>query len=62
MCPVCKLPPCALPADPSGELYSALGFSAGALPEAPVSPYAKLLLMLAGIESPGTIQVGCTAN
>ncbi len=40
-----------------GDLYTALGFSRGALPDAPVSPYAKLLLMLAGIESPGTIQV-----
>jgi hypothetical protein len=43
-------------ADPVGDLYTALGFSRGALPDAPVSPYAKLLLMLAGIESPGTIQ------
>ncbi|KAI7838571.1 hypothetical protein COHA_007643 [Chlorella ohadii] len=43
-------------ADPMGDLYTALGFSRGALPDAPVSPYAKLLLMLAGIESPGTIQ------
>lgn len=40
-----------------GDLYTALGFSRGALPDAPLSPYAKLLLMLAGIESPGTIQV-----
>lgn len=44
-------------ADPVGDLYTALGFSRGALPDAPLSPYAKLLLMLAGIESPGTIQV-----
>mmetsp|Transcript_27734 Transcript_27734/g.46624 ORF Transcript_27734/g.46624 Transcript_27734/m.46624 type:complete len:144 (+) Transcript_27734:1-432(+) len=31
-------------------------FSQGFIPEAPVSPYFKLLPMLAGIGSPGTIQ------
>ena len=43
--------------DPTGELYTALGFSPGFLPEANVSAYAKLLPMLAGIGSPGTLQV-----
>ncbi|PSC69127.1 hypothetical protein C2E20_7298 [Micractinium conductrix] len=43
-------------ADPTGELYTALGFSPGFLPEANVSAYAKLLPMLAGIGSPGTLQ------
>lgn len=46
------------PADPTGELYTALGFNRGFLPDSPISPYAKLLPMLAGIGSPGTIQVG----
>ena len=50
-------PFCLPHADPVGDLYTALGFSRGALPDAPLSPYAKLLLMLAGIESPGTIPV-----
>ncbi|KAL4433831.1 hypothetical protein ABPG75_000272 [Micractinium tetrahymenae] len=43
-------------ADPTGELYTALGFSPGFAPDASISAYAKLLPMLAGIGSPGTIQ------
>jgi hypothetical protein len=43
-------------ADPTGDLYTALGFSPGFAPDATISPYAKLLPMLAGIGSPGTIQ------
>ncbi|KAI3427059.1 hypothetical protein D9Q98_006999 [Chlorella vulgaris] len=43
-------------ADPSGELYRALGFSPGFAPDVKISAYAKLLPMLAGIGSPGTIQ------
>ena len=45
-----------LRADPTGELYAALGFSPGFAPDVQISPYAKLLPMLAGIGSPGTIQ------
>ena len=45
-------------ADPTGACYKALGFSPGF--EAPLNPYVRLLVMLAGIQSPGTIQeVGC---
>lgn len=44
------------PTDPSGELYTALGFSPGFAPDVQISAYAKLLPMLAGIGSPGTIQ------
>ena len=44
-------------ADPVSACYKAMGFSRGALPDANVSGYAKLLLMLAGIEAPGTMQV-----
>lgn len=43
-------------ADPTGELYTTLGFSPGFAPDAGISAYAKLLPMLAGIGSPGTIQ------
>ncbi|KAL0041490.1 hypothetical protein WJX79_005157 [Trebouxia sp. C0005] len=43
-------------ADPEGVCYKALGFSPGFAPDAPVSAYLKLLPMLAGIGSPGTIQ------
>lgn len=54
-----RAPPCTcLPADPTGDLYRALGFSPGFLPDTNISAYAKLLPMLAGIGSPGTIQVG----
>ena len=45
-----------MPADPTGELYTALSFSRGFAPDASISPYAKLLPMLAGVGSPGTIQ------
>lgn len=37
-------------------MYRALGFSQGFAPDANVSPYLKLLPMLMGIGSPGTIQ------
>lgn len=37
-------------------MYRALGFSPGFAPDANVSPYLKLLPMLMGIGSPGTIQ------
>lgn len=38
----------------------ALGFNPGFMPDVEVSPYVKLLPMLAGIGSPGTVQeVGC---
>lgn len=43
-------------ADPEGVCYKALGFSPGFAADAPVSAYLKLLPMLAGIGSPGTIQ------
>ena len=42
--------------DPEGVCYKALGFSPGFAADAPVSAYLKLLPMLAGIGSPGTIQ------
>ena len=47
---------CTLYAEPEGTLYKDLGFAQGFLPEAQVSPYVKLLGMLAGVGSPGTIQ------
>jgi hypothetical protein len=43
-------------ADPTGACYSALGFSPGFAPGADINPYLKLLPMLAGIGSPGTLQ------
>ena len=43
-------------ADATGQCYKALGFSPGFAPDADASPYLKLLPMLAGIGSPGTIQ------
>ncbi|CAL8466035.1 g5571 [Coccomyxa elongata] len=45
-----------LHADSTGAMYRALGFSQGFAPNANVSPYLKLLPMLMGIGSPGTIQ------
>lgn len=41
---------------PDAELYRELGFSPGLAPELDVNPYLKLLPMLAGIGSPGTVQ------
>lgn len=41
---------------PDLAVYKALGFAPGFLPDAAVSPYLKLLGMLAGAGSPGTIQ------
>ena len=49
-------------ADETGQCYKALGFSPGFAPDADVSPYLKLLPMLAGIGSPGTIQEVCLAS
>ena len=43
-------------ADPEGVCYKALGFHPGFASGASLSPYLKLLVMLAGIGSPGTIQ------
>lgn len=43
-------------ADPSGECYTALGYEKGLAPDVPASPYVKLLLMCAGIGSPGTLK------
>lgn len=40
-------------ADPTGACYKALGFYA---PQADINPYVKLLAMLTGIGSPGTVQ------
>ena len=40
----------------SGALYAELGFSGGFAPDAPVSPYLKLVPMLLGAGSPGTVQ------
>ncbi len=51
-----NFPTDALFADPDGELYEQLGFERGFLPDSDVSPYLKLLPMLAGIGSPGTLQ------
>ena len=49
-------------ADATGQCYKALGFSPGFAPDAGVSPYLKLLPMLAGVGSPGTIQeVSCAS-
>lgn len=41
--------------DNEAELYKILDFERGFLPDAKISPYLKLLPMLAGIGSPGTI-------
>jgi hypothetical protein len=43
-------------ADPTGACYSALGLSPGFAPGADINPYLKLLPMLVGIGSPGTLQ------
>lgn len=42
--------------DPDASAYKTFGFSRGFLPDVPVNPYLRLLPMLAGIGSPGTIQ------
>lgn len=41
---------------PAADLYLDLGFNPGFAPQLQVSPYVKLLPMLAGVGSPGTIQ------
>lgn len=43
--------------DPTAASHREFGFSRGFMPDAPVNPYLKLLPMLMGIGSPGTIQV-----
>eukprot|EP00955_Chlamydomonas_euryale_P084782 364003-Chlamydomonas_euryale.AAC.30 len=52
----CAHTPACVFADPDGSAYKALGFSPGFAPDLQVSAYAKLLPMLAGIGSPGTVQ------
>lgn len=52
-----KFPADALYAEPTSACHKALRFDAGALPDSDVSGYAKATLMLAGIGSPGTMQV-----
>jgi hypothetical protein len=47
-------------ADPTGACYKALGFSPGFAPESGTSPYVKLLAMLTGVGSPGTVQEVCS--
>lgn len=46
-------------ADPTGACYKALGFSPGFAPGSDINPYVKLLTMLAGVGSPGTVQEVC---
>lgn len=53
---VLKFPTDRLYADPDGSAYRALGFSPGFGEGLEISPYAKLLPMLMGIGSPGTMQ------
>ena len=43
-------------ADPTGACHRALGFSPGAFPDSQLPPQAKLLAMIAGVGSPGTIE------
>ena len=50
-----KFPTSNLYADPSGQIYKDLDFAQGFLPDSDVSPYVKLLGMLAGVGSPGTM-------
>jgi hypothetical protein len=52
-----KFPSSALYADPTSVCYQAMNFDKGAFPDSDISGYAKLALMLAGIGSPGTMQV-----
>ena len=53
----CLHPTPSLPyADPTGALHTALGFNRGFLPDSSISAYAKLVAMLAGVGSSGTIQ------
>ncbi|KAJ1398058.1 hypothetical protein B484DRAFT_458591 [Ochromonadaceae sp. CCMP2298] len=55
-CDMTQFPPDLLHIDATAAAYESLQLSKGFLPGAPVSPYLKLLPMLAGIGSPGTIQ------
>lgn len=48
--------PAPLHADPASVCYRALGFSPGALPGTDLNGYAKALVMLAGVSSPGTLR------
>lgn len=56
---VVRAPPGTLYADPTAATHDALGFSRGFDPILPggakVSPYARLVAMLAGVGSPGTM-------
>lgn len=50
-------------ADPDGVCYEALGYEKGFAPDVNVSPYLKLLPMLLGVDSEGTIpEVTSTAG
>lgn len=53
-----RAPPGTLYADPTAATHDALGFSEGYNPRLPfkVSPYARLVAMLAGVGSPGTMR------
>ncbi len=53
---VLRFPIDKLYADPSGAAVKALSFSPGFAPSLEISPYAKLMPMLMGIGSPGTVQ------
>jgi len=54
-CSLTKFPINKLYLDIDANFYSALDFEKGFLPDAKISPYIKLLPMLVGIKSPGTI-------
>lgn len=56
---ILRFPANRLYADPSGEAYRVLNFSPGFAPQLDINPYAKLVPMLAGIGSPGTLQEVC---
>ncbi|KAK9812732.1 hypothetical protein WJX72_002816 [[Myrmecia] bisecta] len=53
---ILNFPVSLLYADPEGLCYSALGFSKGFGADLDINPYMKLLPMLMGIGSPGTVQ------
>lgn len=57
-----KFPIDTLYADPTAACHKVLGYSAGFLPGSDVNGYVKLLPMLAGIGSPGTVQVRAWAT
>ena len=51
-----KFPKKLLYLDERAESFAAMNFKRGVIPDAPLSPYFKLLLMLAGIGSDGTMK------